>query len=145
MRIALIGASGSVGSRILSEALTRGHIVTGLVRHPEKLQSRDGLKAKGADLSRLSEIANALEGHDVVVSSVRFRDFNVADLLAAVRTSGVPRLVVVGGGRSLRAASGQLLVDTPAFPEAAKLEAQAGAKVLDALQRADESLNWTFI
>ncbi|WP_256735261.1 hypothetical protein [Variovorax sp. dw_954] len=41
--------------------------------------------------------------------------------------------------------SGELLVNTPTFPEVAKLEAQAGAKVLDALLDADETLNWTFI
>jgi len=145
MKIALIGATGSVGSRILSEALTRGHTLTGLARQPEKLEARNGLRAKDADLARPLEVAKTLEGHDVVVSAVRFRDFHVGDLLEAVRASGVPRLVVVGGAGSLRVASGQLLVDTPAFPEVAKLEAQAGAKVLEALQRADESLDWTFI
>lgn len=37
MKVALIGASGNVGSRILAELLGRGHEVTGVVRHPEKL------------------------------------------------------------------------------------------------------------
>ena len=37
MKIALIGASGFVGSALLKEALDRGHEVTAIVRHPEKL------------------------------------------------------------------------------------------------------------
>ena len=145
MKIALIGATGSVGSRILTEALARKHQVTALVRHPEKLQPRDGVQALAADLGRPAQLAAALKGHDVVVSSVRFLDFNVADLLAAVQAAGVPRLLVVGGAGSLKVASGQLLVDTPAFPEAVKPESQAGGRVLEALRSADAALNWTFL
>ena len=37
MKIALIGATGFVGSAILKEALDRGHDVTAIVRHPDKL------------------------------------------------------------------------------------------------------------
>ncbi len=37
VNIALIGATGFVGSAILREALRRGHEVTAIVRHPEKL------------------------------------------------------------------------------------------------------------
>ena len=37
MKIALIGATGFFGSAILKEALDRGHEVTAIVRHPEKL------------------------------------------------------------------------------------------------------------
>lgn len=46
MKVALIGASGNVGSRILTELLNRGHEVTGIVRHPEKLRRHDRLVAK---------------------------------------------------------------------------------------------------
>jgi uncharacterized protein len=36
-KIVLIGASGFVGTAILNEALERGHQVTAVVRHPEKI------------------------------------------------------------------------------------------------------------
>jgi putative NADH-flavin reductase len=39
MKVELIGASGNVGSRILTKLLNRGHEVTGIVRHPEKLST----------------------------------------------------------------------------------------------------------
>lgn len=43
MKVALLGASGFVGSALLKEALGRGHMVTAIVRHPEKLEKREGL------------------------------------------------------------------------------------------------------
>ena len=46
MRIVLLDATGFVGSALLKEALDRGHIVTAIVRHPEKLEKREDLTAK---------------------------------------------------------------------------------------------------
>jgi len=39
MKIALIGASGFIGSALREEALRRGHQVTALVSQPDKLAS----------------------------------------------------------------------------------------------------------
>lgn len=73
MKAALIGASGNVGSRILAELLSRGHEVTGIVRHPEKLPAREGLTAKRFDVNDEAGLAQLLAGHDAVISSVRFQ------------------------------------------------------------------------
>ncbi len=35
MKIAIIGANGKIGSRILAESLRRGHEVTGIARNPK--------------------------------------------------------------------------------------------------------------
>ena len=50
MKVALLGATGFVGSALLKEALDRGHVVTAIVRHPEKLEKREGLTAKASDV-----------------------------------------------------------------------------------------------
>ena len=50
MRMVLLGATGFVGSALLVEALQRGHKVTAIVRHPEKLEKRDGLTATAGDV-----------------------------------------------------------------------------------------------
>jgi putative NADH-flavin reductase len=68
VNIALIGATGFVGSAILREALRRGHEVTAIVRHPEKLPPHSKLHPKQADVSKEENIAQAVEGHDVVIS-----------------------------------------------------------------------------
>jgi putative NADH-flavin reductase len=73
MKVALIGASGNVGSRILTELLNRGHEVTAIVRHPERLPPRAGLTVKQGDVNEEAGLAQILEGHDAVISSVRFQ------------------------------------------------------------------------
>jgi uncharacterized protein len=47
--IALIGASGRAGSRILKELSERGHTVTAIARNPEKIASLPNVTAKKGD------------------------------------------------------------------------------------------------
>jgi putative NADH-flavin reductase len=142
--IALIGASGNVGSKILAEALNRGHNVTGIVRNPEKLPPQAGLTAKRGDVSDAKGLAALLAGHDAVISSLHFSASDPVLLLQAVRDSGVKRYLVVGGAGSLEVAPGKALVDTPDFPAAYKEEASKGRDYL-ALLRGVTDLDWTFL
>lgn len=144
MKVALIGASGHVGSRLLTELLGRGHSVTGIARDTVKLASRPGLALKAGDATRPAQLAPLLAGHDVVISATRFQSSDPNALIAAVKQAGVPRLMVVGGAASLEVAPGQALFDAPGFPEAYKAEAAAGRRALDTL-RAENDLDWTFL
>jgi uncharacterized protein len=144
MKVALIGASGNIGSQILSELRSRGHEVTAIARNPEKIAAGTGIKSVRADVGDANALASALRGHDAVISSVRFRNFDPQTLLTAVKTSAVKRLIMVGGAGSLEARPGVQLVDTPDFPAAAKPEALAGRNALNLL-RADPALDWTFL
>ena len=143
-RIALIGASGNVGTRILNELVSRNHQVTAIVRDPSKVPAQAGVTAVRGDVSDPAGLAALLKGHDAVVSSVRFLDSDPARLVDAVRAAGVKRYLVVGGAGSLFVAPGKRLIDQPDFPEAYKAEATAGAAFLDAL-RGVADLDWTFI
>jgi putative NADH-flavin reductase len=143
MKVALLGASGTVGSRILAELLGRGHEVTGIARRPENLAARDGLTAKRGDVNDEAGLAPLLAGHDAVVSSVRFESADARTLIGAVERARVERLLVVGGAGSLEVAPNVQLVDTPDFPEAYKPEALAGRDFLNALRESD--LDWTFL
>jgi putative NADH-flavin reductase len=144
MRIALIGASGNVGSRILRELTARGHEVTGIARSAERIPSGPGVTAKAVDLTDSKALAAALRGHDAVVSSVRFREIDGRQLIEAVRASGVKRYLVVGGASSLEIAPGKILLDTPDFPDIYKAEASAGVSFLNLL-RGEKELDWTFL
>lgn len=64
MKIALIGATGFVGSAILQEALNRGHEVTAIVRYPEKLQSQKNLSVVEGDVMVARELSTLLEGNE---------------------------------------------------------------------------------
>lgn len=143
-KLALIGASGNVGSKILAEALSRGHEVTGIVRTPEKLPQHPQLTAKRGDVFDAEGLARLLAGHDAVISSVHYSDSDPALLLQAVKASGVGRYLVVGGAGSLEVAPGVALVDTPEFPALYKAEASKGRDYLTLL-RGETGLDWTFL
>lgn len=149
MHVALIGASGNAGSRILAELVHRGHTVTAIVRDPARVPVLPGVEAKAGDVADEAGLAALLAGHDAVVSAVPFATTEAARLIATVRAAGVPRYLVVGGAGSLEVALGNFplgltLIDAPNFPEAYKQEAGAGSVFLDLL-RAEKQLDWTFL
>lgn len=144
MKVALIGGTGNVGSKILAEALERGHEVTVIVRHPDKLAPRPRLSARAGDVNDAAALAPLLAGHDAAISAVRFQATDPAAVLGALKQAGLKRLLVVGGAGTLRNAAGTELVDAPGFPEIAKPEALAGRRFLAAL-RAETALDWSFL
>ena len=144
MKIALIGATGNAGSRILAELSRRGHHVSAIARHPENLPALSGVTPLLADARDVAGLAAAIKGHDAVVSSVHFTASDPRKLIAAVHQAGVPRYLVVGGAGSLEVAPGVKLIDTPQFPAIYKAEAAAGGVFLDLL-RQEPVLDWTFL
>jgi uncharacterized protein len=144
MKIALIGATGNAGSRILAELSRRGHHVTAIARHPEKLPALSGVTPSQADAGDVAGLAAAIKGHDAVISSVHFSASDPRKLIAAVHQAGVPRYLVVGGAGSLEVAPGVKLIDTPQFPAIYKAEAAAGGVFLDLLRK-ESALDWTFL
>ncbi|AJG20035.1 NAD(P)-dependent oxidoreductase [Cupriavidus basilensis] len=144
MKIAIIGATGRVGTRLIDEALSRGHTVTAIARQADKLAARPGLATINADVADTEALAAAIAGHDVAISTVRFLQTTAKQITAAVKAAGVPRLLVVGGAGSLYVAPGAQLVDMPQFPEAYKAEALAGRDFLNAL-RNETAIDWTFL
>jgi putative NADH-flavin reductase len=142
--IALIGASGNVGTRLLKELAARGHQITAIARDPGKIPAQPGVTAVRGDAADGAGLATLLGGHDAVISALRFLDSDPATLIDAVRAAGVKRYLVVGGAGSLQVAPGQRLIDQPDFPAAYKPEAAAGAVFLDALRQAGD-LDWTFL
>lgn len=144
MKVVLLGASGMVGSRILAELSSRGHVVTALARKPDGIAVLPGVTAKAVDAFDGKALAAAYAGHDVAISAVHFLASDADILIGAAKASGVPRYMVVGGAGSLEVAPGVRLIDTPQFPELYLNEAKGGAAFLDKL-RAEPTLNWTFL
>ncbi|RXT43647.1 3-beta hydroxysteroid dehydrogenase [Bosea sp. Tri-44] len=144
MKIALIGATGFIGSRLLAELTSRGHQVTAIVRNPEKVAPGAGITAKKGDVYDKDGLATLLAGHDAVISAVHFSASDPATLLAAVKQSGVKRYLVVGGAGSLEVAPGVKLFDTTEFPAIYLDEARKGGAYLDLLN-GESGLDWTFL
>ena len=143
MTIALIGASGYVGSAILREALWRGHHVTAVVRNTAKLIAQPGLLAIAADVLDTAALTSVLAGHVAVISAfsghsqAQVREHyvrGVQSIIAAVKQARAPRLLVVGGAGSLDVAPGVQLVDTPHFPPQWKQTAEGARDALRLLR-----------
>lgn len=154
MKLALIGATGFVGSAVLTEALHRHHAVTALSRHPDKLAPQPGLAVVQADVLDAAQVADAVSGHDAVISAYNpgWTDPQIHDnflkgtraIFDGVKRAGVKRLLVVGGAGSLYVAPGVQLVDTPTFPEQWKQGALAAREALN-LIRQETALDWSFV
>ncbi|PLZ04396.1 3-beta hydroxysteroid dehydrogenase [Burkholderia sp. WAC0059] len=150
LNIALFGATGVIGSRIVGEAVRRGHRVSALVRHPGRVAATAAVRAEKVDVSDPAGVAAAVRGHDVVASAYappreRLDDVSVVAraLVEGLRAVGLKRLVVVGGAGSLLAAPGTQLVDTDGFPDAYKPIALAHRSALDYFRTVSD-LDWTF-
>lgn len=150
MKIALIGATGFVGSAILNEFAARGHQITAIARNPLNDEKANWVKA---DITDVSGLATILKGHDAVISAYNpgwtnpniYEDFisGSKKIQQAVKDSGVKRLIVIGGGGSLFVAPGVQAVDTPDFPKEYYPGATAARDYLNII-REEKELDWVF-
>src|SRR3989441_1232448 len=127
MRIALFGAGGMIGRRILEEALRRGHEVTAVVRDPTRFSgAADRVAVVQGDVVDAASVAAAVRGHDAVISAVGpahtpdARPQMLGDaaraLIAGVPRASVRRLLVVGGAGSPQDPARARRRDTPELP-----------------------------
>ena len=149
MKVVLFGASGMIGSRVLGELVRRGHTVTAVVRHPEKIKAESGVTVVAGDVTDPADIASAAKGADAAISAYSPPPTDTGLLTAATRSllaglaeASVSRLIVVGGAGSLEVAPGVQLIDTPSFPSAWKAIALAHRDVLPLLKQSN--LDWSY-
>jgi putative NADH-flavin reductase len=103
MNIVLIGATGAIGSRILDEALRRGHTVSAVTRDPRKLDPRPGMTIRAGSTSDGPGLTQVVKGHDAAVVSVKWNENDISRVIDVIRKAGVKRcLFVVGAGSLLR-------------------------------------------
>lgn len=154
MKIALIGATGFVGSAILQEAVDRGHEVTAIVRHPDTLTSHSKVHPKKGDVYNEDEVARLVMGHDAVISAFNpgWRNPDIYNqqvrgtraIINGVKKAGVQRLLFVGGAGSLEVKPGVQSVDLPGFPTEYKQGALATREALNILRK-ETILEWSFL
>lgn len=149
MRIAVIGATGRAGSRIVSEALSRNHEVTAIVRSATKITNL-AIQVVEKDIMALT--VENLQGYDVIVNAfgvpkeVKHLHVEAAKyLMTLLKNLDKPRLIIVGGAGSLLVDdNGTELHSTPNFPEEYKITATAMSDEL-AFLRTVKDVNWTFL
>lgn len=105
MCLFILGATGGIGQELVDQALKRHHRVTAFVRTPQKLgPPREHLTVIQGSLLDAEALAASLPGHDAVLSAVGPPGLRRSTItseaaqatVAAMRTTGVRRLVIVG-------------------------------------------------
>ena len=150
MKIAIIGATGFVGSAILNELASRNQDITAIARTPKDTSNATW---KSADIFNVDALAEILKGHDAVINAYNpgwtnpniYDDFIAGSkaIQEAVKKSGVKRFITIGGGGSLFVAPGLQAVDTPDFPKEYYAGATAARDYLNILKE-EKELDWAF-
>lgn len=152
MKIAIIGATGFVGSTILNELVSRNHEVTAIARNP-KNDEKANIKWEKADINNVEELSKIIAGNDVVISAFNpgwtnpnlYTDFIEGSkaIQKAVKKSGVKRFITIGGGGSLFVTPNLQAVDTPDFPKEYHAGASAARDYLNIIKD-EKDLDWAF-
>jgi hypothetical protein len=150
MKIAIIGATGFVGSAILNELADRKHEITAIARTPKDSKNATWIAADVYDADTLAE---TLKDHDVVVNAFNpgWTNPNIYDdairgskaIQRAVKQSGVKRFITIGGAGSLFVAPGLQAIDTPDFPKEIYDGANAARDYLNIIKE-EKELDWAF-
>ncbi|CDT38599.1 NAD(P)-dependent oxidoreductase [Vibrio coralliirubri] len=153
MKIAVLGASGWIGSHIAQEAKARGHEVVAVVRNASRVELSD-VEVRSFDLQdEATSLTDAFSGVDAVIASIGGRALGNHDIVKSTATKlldtlpsiGIERLLWVGGAGSLEVAPNVPLVTVPAFPAEHKNEALAQGEALEVFKQSNSEVNWTFI
>jgi len=164
-RILVYGATGRVGSRVVTEALHRGHFVTAVSRDPSRISRRhDQLVAVKGDVLDTDSVRALVGDHDIVVVSVRGSADGSREPAQSVQRvaaeivvnvlrdlgADAPRLIYVGGAGSVEVKPSVTFADTlgglarAMMPASVEQEIDGHVLTL-AFLRTVEDVRWTYI
>ncbi len=147
MKIAVIGATGKAGQKIVEEAVQRGHEVTAIVRSAAKVTTaipvieKDVFQLTQNDVKDFDSVVNAFGApagqEDLHVKAGR----HLIEIFRDIDT----KLLVVGGAGSLFVDPEKQIrvMETPDFPAMFLATAQNQGQNLQDLQQS--AIHWTFL
>lgn len=154
MKITVLGAAGNAGSRVVAEALSRGHEVTAVKRN--STGSNDlptGIKVVTGDAGNVEDVAKISAGQDVMISAIRPAPGHESDIIPTTRAlmdglaqTGV-RLLIVGGAATLTvpgAGGKTVLEDANFLPVSARHIGKASADQLEACLT-ETRVDWAYL
>src|SRR5260370_19329987 len=145
MELSLLGATGFVCSGLFKDELDRVHVVTAIVRHPEKLEKREGLTAKAGDDYDTASIATLIRGNEAIISAFNpgWKNPNLYDdqvrgtasIIAAIKKAGIKRVLWVGGAGGLGVKPAVRSIASPVLPLCVNPGPFATINALDQLRK----------
>lgn len=155
MKIAVFGATGMVGKRVVEQSLAKGYFVMAFGRNVEDLLDKDNrndhLTAIKGYVFDESDVQKALKDADAVISVIggasdgtdKSRSLGMKNIIKQMEQTGVKRIVALGGIGVLNADADHYILDTPAYPQQYKTVGQE--HLLAYLYLQASSLDWTFV
>ena len=154
MRIIIFGAAGDVGSRLVTEALSRGHEITAVVRDPAQFNKLPTeVIARSGDAGSVEDVARLTAGQDLAISAIRPPDGREVQLvtltkaiLDGVAQSGI-RVLIIGGAASLKmpGQDDKTVLTAPDFLPESVLDIARACFAQHEVCRADTRADWTYI
>ncbi|WP_009948911.1 NAD(P)-dependent oxidoreductase, partial [Saccharopolyspora erythraea] len=152
MKITVVGAAGMVGSRVVSEAASRGHDVLAVFRKAAPADLPPGVTAVEGDANDPDHMSGLFHGADAAVAATRPAPGSedgvtttTTALLDAAGAAGA-RILVVGGAAPLQVPGhpGLLVLDSPEYvPEAVRTIAAASLAQLQACR--SHPADWVYV
>lgn len=151
MNILILGATGRVGSQIVTYALHDKHHVTVLVRTPEKIQiNNESLTILQGNVLNKDDIVRAMHGMDVVISALNTDGTTTLTesmplLIEAMENEGIQRIITIGTAGILQSRTTPHLLRYQST-ESKRKSVRAAIehhKVYEMLQQS--SLDWTIV
>jgi uncharacterized protein len=151
MNILILGATGRVGSQIVTYALHDRHHVTVLVRTPEKIQiNSENLTIIQGNVLNKNDIVRAMHGIDVVISALNTDGTNTLSesmplIIKAMENEGIQRIITIGTAGILQSRTTPTVLRYQSSESKRKSTraAQEHHKVYDTLKQS--ALDWTIV
>ncbi len=100
MKAIIVGSTGSVGRKLVRQALEMGHEVTAFTRDSSKLEVvHDNLRIVQGDVLHLPGLEKAMKGQEAVLCAIgagrqgRIRSEGTRNIILAMKNTGVRRLI----------------------------------------------------
>ncbi len=154
MRITVFGAAGSAGSKIVTEAIFRGHEVTAVVRSETRFdQLPNSVTKRQGDASSIEDVITLSEGQDLVIAATRPPEGKERELITISQSllTGVAqtqaRLIAVGGAGSLKVADKKntLVVDDTRYVSPAWRDIAVACVDQYNLYKANSDTQWSYL
>jgi putative NADH-flavin reductase len=153
MDILLIGATGQIGSRVLAEAVSRGHRVTAMARRAGGIAAGPLVEAVPLDARDTPGLVGLMGGKDAVIASLSPRGDDqpqtyldgIRSVVAAARQAQIAYTLFVGGMSNLFQPDGRRIIDAMLanMPSERIAEPLAVARAREIVEASD--IPWTFL
>ena len=112
MKLVIFGATGSIGSQVVAQALNQGYLCTAFTRNPQKLNLKHkNLRVMQGDVMDEKAVEQAVKGQDAVVCVLgsgkkltgKIRSEGTQQIINAMKKTGVKRFIcqsTLGAGDS---------------------------------------------